>query len=508
MIPLHTMAGPLPLPTHRRRGNMPPPPSADESIPSNDPRFRDGPAPLVPGTSSGYAPPRVTPSSSSSSYPFKMDDEKSSSPNEATDALTAVNTSSTGQTRTKRLRPYASKTCSECRRRKIACVPSDAAPNVCKRCYRMDLVCTLADEVGRGDKKRSRRKNPEAGGSGTQTSVGSATSGPRTGQNDEDEDDEDDDDDDGQDSAEKTGGVNSNFASADFYHQPAPNTPLGPPGYYSDPRYPMAGPSSSSPYAYPPPSLPPQRTTPSARTPPAFSRSLSLSAPSQRQARPHIRSSIAASTPATSGPLPQDLPAPRGTKLPSSSASGASSSAKSARATAPTAEYKRKAEEGPDTDFIYSIKEEKDLPTSRLRSGSGDHPAQAGGNAHVQSMGNAVNQGAKQVGEGDSHRANRQMASHPGSGSAGTVATTQASSSLQAQRALVKAAEDAMSAQSAMLVHGCPVWVYSDLMARFRLLEGLVTAKAKSASAKISVAGLNAKLADIAADVVDSMDEM
>ncbi|CAO1622587.1 unnamed protein product [Parajaminaea phylloscopi] len=76
------------------------------------------------------------------------------SPAQASPTVSALATASGPGSKSKRPKPYASKTCSECRRRKIACVVSDPDPNKCRRCFKKRLHCTLPEETERSDKRR------------------------------------------------------------------------------------------------------------------------------------------------------------------------------------------------------------------------------------------------------------------------------------------------------------------------------------------------------------------
>ncbi|PWN18558.1 hypothetical protein BCV69DRAFT_284862 [Microstroma glucosiphilum] len=301
-------------------------------------------------------------------------------------------------TKSKRPRPYASKTCSECRRRKIACVASDPDPDVCKRCYKMKLHCTLSEENARGDgrrRKRGKKRSAEDGG-----------------------DDDDDEDEDGQGETPRSGTSKRNNDQSGDESDEEEDGNQDTAQSYGPPAPAVKGPTVGR--------------RPSATNIAKGSRGLSTALPP---------------------------PAP----LPAHLASGNAD------------------ENAPDTDFLYSMKEDKDRarilpPLSHIEE---KRPGTKGGR-HAAATG--------------------EVAPSSGSGSGRMILGVSSAPSKAAQRA---------AAQNVMLVHGCPVWVYSDLMARFNLLN--ISDKGSRGGGmvpRLDAAELCSKLTSLPANVINTIDDI
>lgn len=296
--------------------------------------------------------------------------------------------------------PLLHQTCSECRRRKIACVASDPDPDICKRCYKMKLHCTLSEENARGDgrrRKRGKKRGTEEGG----------------------DDDDDDDDEDEQGETPRSGTFkrhndqsgDESDEEEDGDHQPA--------------------------HSYEP--------------------SASAAAKASAAGRRPSATSVGKGSRGLSTALPPPAP------LPAHLASGHGD------------------DNAPDTDFLYSMKEDKDRaralpPLSHLeekRAGS---------------------KGGRNVGTSG------EITPSSASGSGRMILGVSSAPSKAAQRA---------AAQNVMLVHGCPVWVYSDLMARFNLLN--ISDKGSRGGGvvpRLDAAELCSKLTTLPANVINTIDDI
>lgn len=134
-------------------------------------------------------------------------------------------------------------------------------------------------------------------------------------------------------------------------------------------------------------------------------------------------------------------------------------------------------------DFIFSTQEEKDRPRR----------------AHLrETAASASDVDAKQLAKGhdDLDSARGPTATYR------VLANNRKPSSVAVRRA---------AAQNVMLVHGCPIWVYSDLLARFELLRDAVSSSGNSSitspGGEMAALDLNAKLLDIAPNAIDAIDD-